>query len=59
MRLMSRLDALERRLAPAAPARWVRIVQDVGQSREEAIAAYEGENGPVGDASLIVREIVV
>lgn len=53
-RLKPRLDALEAQMAPACQ-RWVRIFQHAGQTQEQAIAAYEAEHGPIGDASVILR----
>ena len=57
MRLKPRLDALEAKLAPVC-SRWVRIWQDRGQTQEQAVAAYEAEHGPIGDANVILRVIV-
>ena len=54
MRLKPRLDALEANLAPASQG-WVRIFQNEGQTREQAVAAYEAEHGPIDDANVILR----
>lgn len=54
MRLKPRVDALEAKLAPASQ-RWVRVFQQFGQTREAALADYEAEHGPIGDASVILR----
>lgn len=38
---------------------WHRIIVDAEQTEDEAIAAYEAENGPIGDdESFIVRIMV-
>lgn len=54
MRLSQRVADLESRM-PGASERWVRVIQGVGQSEVEAIAAYEAESGPVGDSNVILR----
>ena len=57
MRLKSRLDALEAKLAPAFQ-RWVRIYRYEDQTQEQAIAAHEMEHGPLGDANVIMRVFI-
>ena len=58
MRLRDRLVALEAN-AGCQSGRWHRILQDVGQSFDEARARYELRNGPVSDGdNLIVRSVV-
>lgn len=54
MRLSQRVAGLESRM-PEAAERRVRVLQDVGQSEDETIAAYEAANGPVGDCNVILR----
>lgn len=52
-----RVAALESRTSGGFKA-WHRVFQEVGQTEEEAIAAYEAENGPLGDyPNFIVRII--
>ncbi len=58
MRLSRRVADLECRLDPPRAKVWLRIVQDEGQTRESALAAYEAEHGPVGDRGVILRVIV-
>lgn len=54
-RLTKRLSALETNNATAFRP-WHRVFLEDGQTEEEAIAAYEAENGPVGDdACWIIR----
>ena len=57
MRLKPRVDELERKISPQPPQRWITVIQD-GQTEEEAIAAYEAEHGPVGDANVMMVVIV-
>lgn len=57
MRLKPRLDALEAKLVPAFQ-RWVRMFRNEEQPEEQAIAAYEAEHGPIGDANVIMRVFV-
>ena len=57
MRLKPRLDALEAKLPLASP-RWVRVFQQVGQTREAALVAYEAEQGPIDGANVILRVLV-
>lgn len=58
MRLAKRLSDLERRIDPAPPRQWVRIYQYEGQTQEQAIAAYEAENGPIEEKGVILRVII-
>ena len=37
---------------------WVRVIQGIGQTEEEAFAAYEAEHGPLGDRNFFLRVIV-
>ena len=53
-----RLSELELR-AGTKSGRWHRIIQHIGQSFDDARAAYEACNGPVAEGdSLIVRKVV-
>lgn len=57
--LKKRLDALEGAVCPPQPRIWHRIVRHEGGSEEEAVAAYEAVNGPMGpDDGQIMRIIV-
>lgn len=58
MRLRNRLIALEQR-AVTGVRRWHRILQWEGQTEDEAVAAYEEKNGPIGpDDGSILRVII-
>ena len=52
-----RLKALEARTVGGFVP-WVQIIQNVDQTEGEAIAAYEAENGPVGDSDKILWVII-
>ena len=56
----TRLGRLEKAMAAAkAPERWHRIIQNIGESVDEAIAEYEAEYGPISDGEhTIIRRIV-
>lgn len=56
MRLKPRVEALESR--STKPQRWVRVFQESDQTEEQAIAAHEAENGPIGDANVILVHFV-
>lgn len=56
MRLKQRVEALETRARGFVP--WVRIIQHIDQTEEEATAAYEAEHGPVGGSNSILRVII-
>jgi hypothetical protein len=58
MRLNRRVADLETKLAPSGPAAWVQVIQELGQTQEEALAAYEAHHGPIGESSVIMRVIV-
>ena len=56
--IYKRLSALESRSGPTT-GRWHRIIQDIGQTFQDARAAYEASNGAiVKNDNLIVRKIV-
>ena len=55
--MRKRIDALEQRTGSKRPARWYRVIVD-GQSKAEALAAYEAQHGPVGNGGVIYRMIV-
>lgn len=57
-RLTARLDGLEQRLAPTPPRRWVRVLRREGQTEKQAVAAWEAENGALGERSVIIRAII-
>ena len=57
-RLKSRIADLEQRLTPMPPMAWVRILQQPGQGEEQAIAAWEADNGPANGRNFIMRVIV-
>ena len=57
MRLHNRVADLESR-NPTGSQVWLQIIQELGQTREAAFAAYEAEHGPVCDRSVILRVIV-
>jgi hypothetical protein len=53
-----RLGELERRAGAVVVSRWLRVMQNVGQSEGEAIAEYEAGNGPIGNHNLIIRRVI-
>ena len=57
-RLSTRLAAIEKRLAPPPARSWVRVFQREGQTYEDAVAAWELENGPMPDANVCLRVII-
>ncbi|MEO6151655.1 MAG: hypothetical protein ABIT09_07725 [Croceibacterium sp.] len=56
--LEKRLEELERRMTPEPAKRWHRILQYEDQTQEQAVAAYEAQNGPIGDDNTILRVII-
>ena len=56
MRLSKRVADLESRI-PNGQTGWLHVVQCEGQSEDEAIAAYEAANGPVGGSNVILSVI--
>lgn len=38
---------------------YTRIIQEVGQTEEEAIASHEAKNGPLGDDPQLIIRIIV
>ncbi|MCB0058115.1 MAG: hypothetical protein KDE63_11755 [Novosphingobium sp.] len=54
MKLTARVEALEHSIGSALRP-WHRVAVDVGQTEEDAIAAYEAEHGPVGEDNVILR----
>ena len=56
MRLTKRVADLEARM-PDGQMGWLHVIQGMGQSEDEAIAAYEAANGPVGDSNVILSVI--
>ena len=57
MRMKQRLEALERR-ETGGFAPWVQIIQSVGQTEAEAVAAHEAAHGPIGDSDSILWGII-
>ena len=56
--LNKRLSELELR-SGAVPGRWHRVIQQIGQSFDDALAQYQACNGLVAEGdNLIVRKIV-
>ena len=53
--LKRRVDLLEKGGAGFKPYR--QIIQEAGQTQEEAISAHEAENGPLGDVNLLIVRI--
>jgi hypothetical protein len=53
-----RLRELESHAGVVVVSRWLRIMQNVGQSEGEAIAEYEAGNGSVGNHNLIIRRVI-
>ena len=37
---------------------WVRVIQDIGQTKDEAFAAHEAEHGPIGDRNVFIRQVI-
>ncbi len=58
MRLNRRVADLESRHCPPGAPVWLRIIQNIGQTREDAFAAHEADNGPIGDSNVILVVIV-
>lgn len=55
----SRLYKLEKAMKPCKPEFWHRIIQDIGETQEEAIAEYEAKNGRIGkNENTLIRRIV-
>jgi hypothetical protein len=57
MRLNRRVADLESR-NPAGSQIWVSIIQELGQTREDALSTYEAEHGSICDRNVILRVIV-
>ena len=38
---------------------WKRIIQREGQTQEEAVAAYEAENGPLGEDDCFIIRVIM
>lgn len=56
--LHRRLSVLEQRGSDMVRP-WLQIIQDIGQTEEEARAAYEKEHGAIGDDPCIIWRVVV
>lgn len=41
------------------PVRWIRLIVDLGETQEQALARYEVEHGPVGDDVGIIYRVLV
>ena len=54
-RLTQRVDALEQSSASVAVTRWHWVIQNLGETSEDALSRYEAENGPVGPTEGIIR----
>jgi hypothetical protein len=57
--LVRRLGALEQRMTPAGIKRWLCIFQYAGETKEQAVAAYEAENGGVTDSVGVILRVIV
>ncbi len=57
--LSKRVSALEVSMQPPVTTFWHWIIQDLGQTEDEARVAYESENGPIGDDDCIIWRVVV
>ena len=55
--LSKRLTALEQS-QPSAMPRWHCLRRYEDESHEDAVAAYEAENGPIGGGNVIMRVII-
>lgn len=55
--LRRRLEALER-AAPTRRPRWHCLRRYEDETDDDAVAAYEAANGPIGDGNVIMRVIV-
>ncbi|WP_267386169.1 hypothetical protein [Sphingomonas sp. GC_Shp_3] len=55
--LGKRLTALEH-AQPSATPRWYCLRRYEDESEADAVAAYEAENGPIGDGNVVMRVIV-
>jgi hypothetical protein len=59
MQLKRRIADLEHRIAPPEAKRWVRIFQYEGQTKEQAVAAYEAEHGPINDNMGVILRVII
>lgn len=57
MKLTARVEALEHSIGSALRP-WHRVTVDVGQTEEDAIAAYVAEHGPIGEDNVILLRLV-
>jgi hypothetical protein len=55
--LSKRLTALEQ-AQPATKPRWHCLRRYEDESEADAVAAYEAENGPIGNGNVVMRVIV-
>lgn len=53
-----RVSALEQFFDPPGFQPWHVVIVDDGQTEAQALAAYEAEHGPIGDASAFVVDFV-
>lgn len=55
MRLTKRVEELERRTGGLKP--WHQLIVRAGETVEQVRAAYEADNGPIGDDGVIIVRI--
>lgn len=55
--LRRRVEALER-AAPTSRPRWHCLRRHEDETDDDAVAAYEAANGPIGDGKVIMRVII-
>ena len=59
MQLRRRVKDLEQKVTPGGIKRWVRIFQYEDQTQEQALAAYEAQNGPIEDSMGVILRVIV
>jgi hypothetical protein len=59
MQLRRRVKDLEQRMTPGGIKRWVRIFQYEDQTQEQAVTAYEAQNGPIEDSMGVILRVIV
>lgn len=55
-----RVAALESwRGGKGGPVRWIRLIVDLGETQEQALARYEAAHGAVGEDTGIIYRVIV
>jgi len=55
--LSKRIAALEQS-RPSATPQWHSMMRYENETDDQAVAAYEAKNGPIGDGNVIMRVII-